>query len=163
MSAFLKYSQKRRSVIKKDNPDMGNTDVSRLLGEMWRNAGEKEKEPYVLEEQKERAVYKEVIKKWRDEQAKLDAASRTSHKTVQKMAELPKLPARQTRGQEDSLSNTFEQPFRGGTVEDAANRADQRVMFRHNFGAPLSSYHLPYGKRKCPRNKQQCVTSIAAI
>ena len=29
MSAFLKYSQTRRKLVKKENPDMSNTDVSR--------------------------------------------------------------------------------------------------------------------------------------
>jgi HMG (high mobility group) box len=148
MSAFLKYSQKRRSVVKKDNPDMSNTDVSRLLGEMWRNASRKEREPYVLEEEKERAIYKEEIKNWRDEQAKLDAASRTSHKTVQKMAaaEAYPLPARQIQ-EEASLPNTFDQSLRLGTVEDAAERADQRMVFRHSFGTtPLPPYRPSYGK-----------------
>jgi hypothetical protein len=79
MSAFLKYSQTRRAKVKKDNPDMGNTDVSRLLGEMWRNASPKERAPYVEQEEQERAIYKENIKKWKDEQARMDAASRTSH------------------------------------------------------------------------------------
>lgn len=50
MSAFLKYSKKRRSAVKEQNPDMGNTDVSRLLGEMWRNASEQERAPYVRDE-----------------------------------------------------------------------------------------------------------------
>jgi hypothetical protein len=87
MSAFLKYSQTRRSMVKQDNPNMSNTDVSRLLGEMWRNASPKERAPYVEQEEVERGVYKEDIKKWRDGQARMDAASRTSHSSVQKMAE----------------------------------------------------------------------------
>lgn len=82
MSAFLKYSQKRRSAVKEQNPDMSNTDVSRLLGEMWRNASSEERAPYVEQEELERAQYKAEIKKWRQEQAKADAASRASHRTV---------------------------------------------------------------------------------
>eukprot|EP00549_Striatella_unipunctata_P016146 CAMPEP_0118716136 /NCGR_PEP_ID=MMETSP0800-20121206/27317_1 /TAXON_ID=210618 ORGANISM="Striatella unipunctata, Strain CCMP2910" /NCGR_SAMPLE_ID=MMETSP0800 /ASSEMBLY_ACC=CAM_ASM_000638 /LENGTH=197 /DNA_ID=CAMNT_0006622491 /DNA_START=209 /DNA_END=800 /DNA_ORIENTATION=+ len=61
MSAFLKFSQTRRAMVKQANPDMSNTDVSRLLGEMWRNASSRETTPYVEEEEKERAVYKEVM------------------------------------------------------------------------------------------------------
>ena len=53
MSAFLKYSLSRRKAVKADNPDMNNTDISRLLGEMWRNAHEEEKRPYIEEELKE--------------------------------------------------------------------------------------------------------------
>jgi len=47
MSAFLKFSQKRRKDVKAENPNMANTDISRLLGAMWRNATPEEKEPYV--------------------------------------------------------------------------------------------------------------------
>jgi HMG (high mobility group) box len=79
MSAFLKYSQSRRAKVKEDNPDMSNTDVSRLLGEMWRNASKEEKAPYQEQEEIERAEYKEIIKKWRadySKQAKQEAAAR---------------------------------------------------------------------------------------
>jgi HMG (high mobility group) box len=82
MSAFLKFSQKRRSMVKERNPDMSNTDVSRLLGEMWRNASAAERAPYVEQEERERAAYKAEIQTWREEQAKLDASTRTSHLEV---------------------------------------------------------------------------------
>jgi hypothetical protein len=61
---------------------MGNTDVSRLLGEMWRNASDEEKAPYVEQEEKERTAYKEEVKKFREKQAQLDAANRTTHQSV---------------------------------------------------------------------------------
>lgn len=93
MSAFLKYSQTRRTDVKKDNPDMSNTDVSRLLGEMWRNAPAKEKAPYVGREEIERANYKMEIAKFKAEQSKLDAASRTSHSEMKLMA--PNSPQKQ--------------------------------------------------------------------
>lgn len=82
MSAFLKFSQKRRATVKDRNPDMSNTDVSRLLGEMWRNASQAERAPYVIQEELERAAYKVEILKWREEQAKLDADCRSSHREV---------------------------------------------------------------------------------
>jgi HMG (high mobility group) box len=82
MSAFLKYSQKRRQEVKERNPEMNNTDISRLLGELWRAADSVEKEPYVESEKIERAMYNEAIATWREEQAHLDAASRKSHHSV---------------------------------------------------------------------------------
>jgi len=72
MSAFLKYSQTRRKEVKEENPDMSNTDISRLLGEMWRNASPKERAPYQEQEEKERAVYKAEIAKWRADQARIE-------------------------------------------------------------------------------------------
>lgn len=53
MSAFLKYSKNRRKVLKAEYADMDNTDVSRLLGEMWRNASEEQKRPFKDTELKE--------------------------------------------------------------------------------------------------------------
>lgn len=82
MSAFLKYSQTRRAIVKQDNPDMNNTDVSRLLGEMWRGHSEKERSPYKEEEERERAVYKRNVAEFRARQARLDAASRIPHSSI---------------------------------------------------------------------------------
>lgn len=74
MSAFLKFSQTRRKIVKSQNPDMSNTDVSRLLGEMWRNARPAERDPYVEEELKERAIYKAAIAKFKSLLARREAS-----------------------------------------------------------------------------------------
>lgn len=79
MSAFLAFSQSRRPQVKEENPNMANTDVSRLLGEIWRNSTAEEKEPFVQQELKERASYKEKIQKFREEQAALDSTKRSTH------------------------------------------------------------------------------------
>jgi len=73
MSAFLKFSKTRRRLVKQENPHICNTDVSRLLGEMWRNADPLERDPYIKEEAKERIEYKAKIAKFRNEQAKLES------------------------------------------------------------------------------------------
>ena len=82
MSAFLKYSKTRRKNVKEENPNVSNTDVSRLLGELWRNASEVEKAPYVEAELKERNKYKEEMKKWRAEEDQLGEVIRSSHDSV---------------------------------------------------------------------------------
>lgn len=65
MSAFLYFSQGRRRTIKESNQDLKNTEVSRLLGGMWRKASEEERKPYIEKEKKERAKYKVAIADWR--------------------------------------------------------------------------------------------------
>jgi hypothetical protein len=67
MSAFLFFSQGRRSEIKKQNPELKNTEVSRLLGRMWRTAPEEERNPHIEKEKGERAKYKVAIAAWRKE------------------------------------------------------------------------------------------------
>jgi hypothetical protein len=70
MSAFLHFSQGKRSKIKEQQPDIKNTEVSRLLGEMWRNCSEEERKPYVEKEKEERVVYKIAMAEWKVEHEK---------------------------------------------------------------------------------------------
>ena len=67
MSAFLYYSQGKRREIKDANPTLKNTEVSRLLGEMWRAAPMEEKTPFIEKEKEEREKYKVRIADWRKE------------------------------------------------------------------------------------------------
>ena len=67
MSAFLYFSQDKRRALKKDNPGMRNTEISRILGELWRKATEDERKPHVDREARERKRYKVVIAQWRKE------------------------------------------------------------------------------------------------
>lgn len=50
MSAFLKYSKDNRKRLIRENPALSNTDISKLLGAMWRNAPPEEKDVYRKEE-----------------------------------------------------------------------------------------------------------------
>lgn len=134
MSAFLKFSQNRRAKIKEQNPDMGNTDVSRLLGEMWRNASENERRPYIEQELLERAQYNEMIKKFREQQAALDIASRTSHQTIKTIAlsRHQQFAPIASQLNYDPLS-PFE-PLRIHRADEVAERADQRFQIgNHPF------------------------------
>mmetsp|Transcript_957 Transcript_957/g.1566 ORF Transcript_957/g.1566 Transcript_957/m.1566 type:complete len:363 (-) Transcript_957:216-1304(-) len=70
MSAFLYFSQDKRRQIKDENPSIRNTEVSRILGELWRNASDEEKSPHVVKERGERAKYKIAIAEWRKEYEK---------------------------------------------------------------------------------------------
>jgi hypothetical protein len=74
MSAFLYFSQKYRPIVKEEQPDLKNTDVSRRLGELWRNAPEEERQIYIKREAGEREVYKKDIAQWREEHAEQEAA-----------------------------------------------------------------------------------------
>jgi len=67
MSAFLCFALKERPKIKQKNPEMANTDVSRLLGEVWRAASEEEKRPYIEKEKNDRERYKITMEEWKKE------------------------------------------------------------------------------------------------
>mmetsp|Transcript_31388 Transcript_31388/g.71806 ORF Transcript_31388/g.71806 Transcript_31388/m.71806 type:complete len:401 (-) Transcript_31388:147-1349(-) len=69
MSSFLYYAQKYRAIVKKENSELSNTEVSKLLGVMWKNAPEDEKQKYIQYEQDKRALYNSEISDWHQKQA----------------------------------------------------------------------------------------------
>jgi len=93
MSAFLYFSQGRRTRIKNENPDMKNTEVSRILGEMWRNASEEDRQPFVDKEKSEREKYKVAMAKWKEEfESKREAEAKSQTNQAMMMAEHPPHP-----------------------------------------------------------------------
>lgn len=77
MSAFLMFAQNRRAELRRKNPAMKNTEVSQILGEMWRNMSDDERQPFVAQEESERAVYKTKFAEWRAEtEARAEAERR---------------------------------------------------------------------------------------
>jgi hypothetical protein len=78
MSAY--YSMTLRSQVIRDNPYViDNREISKILGIMWKNATEKEKEPFINKEKILRAKYIHDVKKWRkvqDERIKAHQAMR---------------------------------------------------------------------------------------
>jgi len=78
MSAFLYFAQGRRTKIKNENPGMKNTEISRILGEMWRNASDDERRPHVEKEKVEREKYKVAAARWKEEfQARAEAEKKS--------------------------------------------------------------------------------------
>jgi hypothetical protein len=45
-NAYMNFVKKMRSVIVKENPDMGFTDIGKKMGEMWRELTDDEKKKY---------------------------------------------------------------------------------------------------------------------
>ena len=148
MSAFLKYSQKRRQEVKEANPEMNNTDISRLLGELWRAADAAEKEPYVESEKIERAEYNEAIANWREEQAHLDAATRRSHHSVQQhsvdksIVDAP--PIKKKR--RENIPHSMSDPSRASAPIYTSNdgRFVDRRIFRSYSGSSHPHENKPY-------------------
>lgn len=79
MSAFLYYSQVKRSQLKVEHPDVKNTDISRMLGELWRQLPEQERSPHVDREKIERDKYKIAIAAWREENARTTLQVQADH------------------------------------------------------------------------------------
>lgn len=65
MSAYLSYSNKRRSALKDKNPGASAGDISRMLSTEWKNLDPTIKEQYRSKERELRAQYKRDIQPWR--------------------------------------------------------------------------------------------------
>jgi len=73
MSAFLSLARHLRRVIKSENPELSNAEVSKVLATRWRNAPEEERNIHIKKEAMEREMYNVKISKWRNEhEAKLE-------------------------------------------------------------------------------------------
>jgi len=65
MSTFLSFSNEKRTDAKKQNPNMSNIELSKLLSQMWKDAPEEEKKIYIEREAEQREIYKKEIAKYR--------------------------------------------------------------------------------------------------
>ena len=65
MSAFLSYSNSKRSAVKKLNPHMTNAEVSRILAKMWKTATDDDKSEFVQNEFKARQRYRLAMVDWK--------------------------------------------------------------------------------------------------
>ena len=62
---------------------MKNTEVSRLLGDLWRNTPAEEKRPYIEKEKAEREQYKIAMAEWRKEfEAKQEEERKAQHQQL---------------------------------------------------------------------------------
>jgi hypothetical protein len=65
MSAYLCFANARRGVVKAQNPDCSNGEISRLLSKMWKNTPDDVKQPFKDEEHAKWEAYKQSMKEWR--------------------------------------------------------------------------------------------------
>lgn len=66
----------KRKELKGKNPQLKNTDISRILGQLWRSTSDEEKRPFVEREQIEREKYKEKMAAWREMKAQENEAKK---------------------------------------------------------------------------------------
>lgn len=140
MSAFLYFSQDKRRQIKEENPTIRNTEVSRILGELWRNASEEEKRPHVEKEKEEREKYKVAIADWRKDYEK-------------KMEEQRKLQAEQA----EYMSNMYQNGEQNRESESSQPYPPYGDPHGYNpYMHPGYSYPSPYPPPAYPPQYSNC-------
>mmetsp|Transcript_18538 Transcript_18538/g.21470 ORF Transcript_18538/g.21470 Transcript_18538/m.21470 type:complete len:431 (+) Transcript_18538:242-1534(+) len=64
-SAFLSFSNSKRSCVKNKHKDAKNAEISRILAQMWKDANAEEKKIFVDEEFRLRQNYKITMSEWK--------------------------------------------------------------------------------------------------
>lgn len=65
MSAFLSYSNSKRSSVKSEHKNTKNAEISKILAQMWKKADPVEKQVYIDEEFRLRQQYKNAMSEWK--------------------------------------------------------------------------------------------------
>lgn len=71
-----------RQKLKKENPDLKNTEISCLLGKRWKTATTEERRPHREREEKEREAYKKNISEWRAKKDEDEKAMRRRREDI---------------------------------------------------------------------------------
>lgn len=66
MSAFLSFSQTMRHIVKAQNPNLTNVDLSSVLAQKWRSSSDEAKRPHIERELNDRIKYHENMAKWKE-------------------------------------------------------------------------------------------------
>lgn len=133
-SAFLLFSQSKRKILKANNPSLKNTDISRVLGDMWRKTSDEEKRPHLERESREREKYKEDMSQWKEEQQVRKKAEMKVHNDKQLVVET-----------EHDLR--FDHP-------QTIHQQQQNVKQEHNHPGHPSNLFLPIPPTPCRASGQ---------
>ncbi|KAJ8775142.1 hypothetical protein K2173_020146 [Erythroxylum novogranatense] len=68
MSGYLFFSQMERENVKKSNPGIAFGDITRAIGDKWKNMSAEEKEPYEAKARADKKRYKEEVSGYKNPQ-----------------------------------------------------------------------------------------------
>lgn len=149
MSAFLYFSQDRRKGIKEANPGMKNTEISRILGEMWKEATDEERAPHIENEAEERKKYKVKIAEWKSQEAERKKEAKKALEERQAMYVPPSnsYHREQSKRQEEETYQIHPEqyhPQRSRAESPRPSEPDPVPSQRHYYqGYPQEYYHPP--------------------
>ncbi len=132
MSAFLYYSQVKRSSIKEKYKGMKNTEISRVLGQMWKNASQEERAPFISREKEERDKYKVKMAKWRKEDADRKEAQR-------------EVEAEQIRQAASQRKSAYDHPYYNPTIEQSHPLQPQPTGSQYSYSYYRGGYTPQHG------------------
>jgi hypothetical protein len=144
MSAFLSFSNRKRSMVKEQHKFAKTADVSRILAQMWKEAPAEEKQEFIDEEFALRQEYKSTMAEWKEKtDKKISKAREERENEAMKLVlegKLPPDPFPLTSA--TTLPNGAE--YNTGMGEDKGYYQQQQTEAAGNPGYPATAaaYHL---------------------
>lgn len=65
LSAYIIFTQEVRDKVSKDNPDVAMTELSKIMGKMWKALSDKEKKPYNDKSAKDKLRAQKELEEWK--------------------------------------------------------------------------------------------------
>ena len=66
LTAFMRFSTFKRSELKQKHSDLSMTELSKLIGEAWRNASDEEKRPHQEQAAEDHEEYRVKMEKYKE-------------------------------------------------------------------------------------------------
>lgn len=91
LSSYMLWAGEVRNKIKEENPEYSITDIAKMLGKMWSNVGDDERQTYKKKADDMKAKYQKRLSKYRESTEYLDHLEELwKHKIQQTKAQFPK-------------------------------------------------------------------------
>lgn len=69
-NAFILFCIEQRTMVREENPDMPNIEISRLLAEKWKETSDEVKKPYTLKAKEQQQEFKRLHPDYKYDKAK---------------------------------------------------------------------------------------------
>lgn len=168
MSAFLYFSQEKRRLVKAEHPSLRNTEISRRLGELWREASEEEKSPHIATEKVEREKYNLQIAEWRkNQEIKMEEARKRQAEQAAQMAAMygnqvqaSDNPAAEDPSQPEQQQQQHQMYATGGYGDLNAMQSHQQYMGQYQHAPPHYGYAASYPSQYAPACKFDRIVAL---
>jgi hypothetical protein len=163
MSAFLSFSNTKRSYVKNKHKDAKNAEVSRILAQMWKDADAEEKKIFVDEEFRLRQEYKLAMSEWkRQSEDEIKSKREQRENEAMKAVREGKLPLRPEDLPSKSNSISNNSPATDSMSTTSMGMKYSTKMATDTFAPSLSNPYPPHLPHPTQQQQQQSSSSSAS-